>query len=103
MRTLYQPAALEELREAIIWYIEAAGQRQAEAFNREINAKLELLKGHPLIGTPGIGGSRWMPLKRFPYTLHYRVCWRSDRHLGRGTSKTTPQLLAQAVKQRHSM
>lgn len=53
MRTLYQPAALEEFREAIIWYIEAAGQRQAEALDKEINAKLELLKAHLLIGTPG--------------------------------------------------
>lgn len=57
MRTLYQPAALEEFREAIIWYIEAVGQRQAEALDREINAKLELLKNHPLIGTPGIGAA----------------------------------------------
>lgn len=73
MKTFYQPAALKEFRAAIIWYIEAAGQRQAEALDREINSKLELLKDHPLIGTPGIGGSRWMPLKRFPYTLHYRV------------------------------
>ena len=73
MRTLYQPAAFEEFREAIIWYGAVAGQRQAEALDREINAKLELLKHHPLIGTPGIRGSRWIPLKRFPYSLHYRV------------------------------
>ena len=73
MRTFYQPAALKEFRAAIIWYIEAASQRQAEALAWEINSKLELLKHHPLIGTPGIGGSRWMPLKRFPYTLHYRM------------------------------
>jgi len=73
MKILYQPAALEELRAAIIWYSEVAGQRQAEVLDREINAKLDLLKDHPLIGTPGVGGSRWMPLKRFPYTLHYRV------------------------------
>lgn len=44
MRILYQPAALEEFREAIIWYCEVAGQRQAEALDLEINAKLELLK-----------------------------------------------------------
>jgi plasmid stabilization system protein ParE len=73
MRALFQPAALEEFRQAIIWYGEVAGQRPAEALDREINAKLELLKDHPLIGTPGIGRSRWIPLKRFPYTLHYRV------------------------------
>ena len=70
MRTLYQPAALEEFREAIIWYCEVAGQRQAEALDREINAKLELLKNHPLIGTPGIGS---------------------------GASKTPPWLMAQTM------
>jgi len=73
MRVLYQPTALEELREAILWYIEVAGHKQAAALDFEINVKLDLLKEHPLIGTPGIGGSRWIPLKRFPYTLHYRV------------------------------
>ena len=73
MRVLYQPAPLEELREAILWYIEVAGHKQAVALDFEINVKLDLLKEHPLIGTPGIGGSRWIPLKRFPYTLHYRV------------------------------
>lgn len=73
MRTLYQPAAFEEFREAISWYGAVAGQRQAEALDREVNAKLEPLMHHPLIGTPGIRGSRWIPLKRFPYTLHYRL------------------------------
>ena len=73
MRTLFQPAALEEFREAIVWYRELAGLRQARALDQEINAKLELMRQHPLIGTPGTGGSRWMPLKRFPYILHYRV------------------------------
>lgn len=73
MKATYQPAAVAELREATIWYAEVAGQRQAEALNLEVTAKLELLKGHPLIGTPGVEQTRWIPLKRFPYTLHYRV------------------------------
>ena len=73
MRALYQPAALEEFREAIIWYGEVVGRRHAEALDREISAKLALLKDHPLIGTHGVVGSRWLPLRRFPYTLHYRV------------------------------
>lgn len=73
MRTFYQLAALEESREAIIRYGEVAGQRHPEALDREINAKLALLKDHALIGTHGVGGSRWLPLRRFPYTLHYRV------------------------------
>ena len=73
MKALYQPGALVELREAISWYAAVAGQRQARALDLEVNAKLELLTSYPLMGTPGVSGTRWIPLKRFPYTLHYRV------------------------------
>ncbi len=73
MKVVYRAAALEELREAVAWYLKAAGQRQAEAFRDELNAKAALLMAHPGIGTPGKNGIRWMPLKVFPYTLHYRV------------------------------
>ena len=73
MKALCQPGALAEMREAITWYAEVAGRRQAEALNLEVNAKLALLTGYPLIGTPGVGQTRSIPLKRFPYTLHYRV------------------------------
>ena len=73
MKVVFEPAALEEAREAIAWYLAHAGLRQAEALNREIDAKTALLIAHPLIGTPSPAKMRRMPLRVFPYTLHYRV------------------------------
>ena len=73
MRIVFEPAAFEEVREAIAWYLGKAGQRYAEALNREIDAKLALLVQHPAIGTPGANNVRRLPLRVFPYTLHYQV------------------------------
>ena len=73
MKLVFRAAALGELREAVAWYLREAGQRQADAFCDELNAKVALLMEHPGIGTPGDKGTRWIPLKVFPYTLHYRV------------------------------
>ena len=66
MKFVFRAAALEESREAIAWYLQEAGQRQADAFRDEVNAKLTLLMEHPGIGTPGEWGTRWMPLRVFP-------------------------------------
>ena len=66
MRIVYEPAAYEEVREAIAWYLAEAGRRYAEALNREIDAKLALLIEHPQIGTPGVNNMRRMPLRVFP-------------------------------------
>lgn len=73
MKIVYRAAALEEVREAFAWYLSEAGQRQAQSFRQELNAKVALLMAHPGIGTSGSKGTRWMPLKVFPYTVHYRV------------------------------
>ena len=47
MKIVYRAAALEEVREAVGWYLGEAGQRQAEAFHYELNAKVALLIAHP--------------------------------------------------------
>lgn len=73
MRVIYEPAASEELREAVAWYLTEAGPRQAEVLIRDIDARLALLMQHPLAGTPSPNNIRSMPLRVFPYTLHYRV------------------------------
>lgn len=73
MKVVYEPAAADELRDAIGWYLAAAGQRQAEALSRDIDGRLALLMQHPLSGTPGPNALRRLPLRVFPYTLHYRV------------------------------
>ena len=73
MKIIYEPAAYEEVREANSWYLAEAGHRYAEALIQEIDAKLALVAEHPKIGTPGSNNMRSMPLRVFPYTLHYRV------------------------------
>ena len=71
MRIVFEPAAFEEVREAIAWYLKKAGQRYAEAFNREIDAKLALLAQGPADRNPGANSLRCLPPRVFPYTLHY--------------------------------
>ena len=73
MKVVYEPAAVEELREAVDWYLVEAGWRQAEALGDDVDARLTLLVRHPFSGTPGAHDIRSMPLRVFPYTLHYRV------------------------------
>ena len=73
MKVVYEPAAYEEVLEASSWYLAEAGERYAEALIREIDAKLALLMRQPKIGTPSGNQMRRMPLKVFPYTLHYKI------------------------------
>lgn len=73
MKLVYRAAALKEVREALAWYLSEAGQRQATIFRDELNAKVALLMVNPGLGTPGPKNTRAMPLKVFPYTVHYRI------------------------------
>lgn len=73
MKIVFEPAAHYEVVEAVAWYLEKAGPHYAEALNRELDAKLALLVQHPQIGTPDANSLRRLPLRVFPYTLHYKV------------------------------
>ncbi len=73
MRIVYRSAALEEIRDAFAWYLKEAGQRHAQRFRDELNAKLALLLAHPPGGTSGTTAIRKLPLKVFPYTVHFKV------------------------------
>ena len=73
MKVVYEIEASLELQEAVAWYLEHAGERQAEALIRDLNARLALVMRFPLSGTPGIQDTRSMPLRLFPYTVHYRA------------------------------
>ena len=73
MKARYEPAARVELLEALRWYLDNAGPRRADAFERELDVAVHLVMSRPGLGTPGPGGTRSLPLPRFPYTLHYRA------------------------------
>ncbi|MCC6210740.1 MAG: type II toxin-antitoxin system RelE/ParE family toxin [Burkholderiales bacterium] len=46
---------------------------QATRFDSEIQRVVGLLLALPRIGTPGCRGTRSYPLRRHPYSLHYRI------------------------------
>ena len=69
----FEPAARAEVIEAVRWYVDVAGESTADAFERELDAAVQLLLRFPRLGTPGVHASRKLRLDGFPYTLHYRV------------------------------
>ncbi len=73
MNVLFEPAARADATEAVQWYVDVAGSTIAQAFEREIDAAVQLLLRFPKLGTPGEHASRKLRLQGFPYTLHYRV------------------------------
>ncbi len=73
MKLEFQPAARQELASAMQWYLDDGGVQVAEQFEHALDRAVQLLTQLPKIGTPGAHDTRHWPLKRFPYTLVYRV------------------------------
>lgn len=73
MKAEFEPAARQELMESARRYLTEAGAIQAEAFEQEALRVVDLLLRLPEIGTRGRRHSRSMPLRRYPYSIHYRI------------------------------
>ena len=73
MRHEFRPLAQRELFDATRWYLAEGGPAVAERFEWAVQRALRLLAFMPKLGTPSYPGVRTWPLKRFPYTLVYRV------------------------------
>ena len=73
MRHRFAPAARAELLEAAGRYRTERGPAVAQQFEWAVTRALRLLEFMPLLGTPSYPGARTWPLRRFPYTLVYRV------------------------------
>jgi toxin ParE1/3/4 len=69
----FGPAARRELLDATQWYLNDGGPAVAEQFEWAVMRALSLLELMPKIGRPAYPGVRTWALKRFPYTLAYRV------------------------------
>jgi plasmid stabilization system protein ParE len=69
----FEPAAEQELIESIQRYLVEAGPPQADGFDNEVRRVVDLLLVLPKLGTPGGRGTRAIPLRRYPYSLHYRL------------------------------
>lgn len=86
----YEPAAREEVFEAVRWYADVAGVFIADAFERELDAAVRLLMRFPQLGAPGPRDSRSLRLDGFPYTLHYRFDGESIRILAVANQRRRP-------------
>lgn len=73
MKAEFDPAARQELVETTRRYLIEAGAKHASAFESEVARTLTLLAQLPELGTSGIRNTRSIPLRRHPYSLHYRL------------------------------
>ena len=73
MKAEFEPAARQELIASISWYLNEAGAVQAGAFEREVTRVVNLLARLPELGVQGPGNRRSITLRRFPYSIHYRL------------------------------
>lgn len=69
----FRPVARRELLEAAQWYVTEGGPAVAEQFTWAVDPALQVLGQMPQLGATHGAGLRAWPLKRFPYTLVYRV------------------------------
>jgi toxin ParE1/3/4 len=69
----FEPEARQELVESIRRYLTEAGAAQASLFESEVARTIALLARLPELGTPGIKNTRSIPLRRYPYSLQYRL------------------------------
>lgn len=67
------PAAEQELASALEFYRQRGGRALAEAFVAEFERLARLLVSNPHLGTLAAQGLRIHPLRRFPYSIVYRV------------------------------
>lgn len=73
MKAEFEPAAREELIESVRWYLAEAGAVHATAFEIELRRVVDLLIRLPELGTPGVRNTRSIPLRRYAYSIHYRI------------------------------
>ena len=73
MNAEFDPAAEQELIESIRRYLIEAGPLHAVEFDNEVKRVVSLLLTLPKIGTPGARGIRSIPLRRYPFSLQYRI------------------------------
>ena len=73
MKAEFEPAARDELVASVHRYLTEAGSAQASAFEAELTRVVSLLLRFPELGTSGRLDTRSIPLRRYPYSIHYRV------------------------------
>ena len=72
MKLVVSTKAQREIRDATVWYEEQARGLSAE-FLRAIELNLDHVQRNPLLLAEALPGLRRIGLRRFPYSLFYRI------------------------------
>lgn len=78
MKYTLHPEAETDLREAAEFYKQRAGTSLSRALLEEFDHAVNILLHHPKLGAPWRHNTRMHVLKRFPYSVIYKV---SDEEL----------------------
>lgn len=73
MRVSFNSEALAEVEAATRWYRENGGATPSRAFTLELKRVIGLATQNPGIGSPGLHGTSRLYLRRFPFTLIFRI------------------------------
>jgi plasmid stabilization system protein ParE len=73
MQLIVHPAAQREFDAALQWSKAKFGDGVAARLRRRFEQAGEMLLREPELGTPAAARARRLPLRRFPYTLVYRI------------------------------
>lgn len=73
MKYTLHPEAETDLREAAEFYKQRAGTSLSRALLEEFDHAVNILPQHPKLGAPWRHNTRMHVLKRFPYSLIYKV------------------------------
>lgn len=73
MKIWLHPAAEQDVAEAAAFYAQAGSAMLAARFIAEFKRLTGLVLEHPEIGAPRARGRRGLTMRRFPYTVLYRV------------------------------
>ena len=73
MSVVVAPEAELELTDGALYYAQEANAELGVAFIAEFERALSELAAHPRLGAPWRARTRRFPLRRFPYSVIYRI------------------------------
>ena len=73
MKVAVAPEAEQDLTDGALYYAQEANAELGLAFIAEFERALSVLAAHPRIGAPWRARTHRFPLRRFPYSVIYRI------------------------------
>ncbi|MCA3223396.1 MAG: type II toxin-antitoxin system RelE/ParE family toxin [Burkholderiales bacterium] len=87
----FNELARTEITSAIRWLAEKAGPSAAADFAAEVWRSFDRIVERPLIGTPGVRNTRRVIVRRFPYSIVYRLDGEAIRILAIAHQRRRPR------------